>query len=42
MTPDGAATRLRAHVEMLAGTIGERHLWNYGALEQAAQYISAS
>jgi len=25
---------------MLAGTIGERHLWSYGALEQAAQYIS--
>ena len=40
MTPDAAATRLRAHVEMLAGTIGERNLWSYGALEQAAQYIS--
>jgi Zn-dependent M28 family amino/carboxypeptidase len=25
---------------MLAGTIGERNLWSYGALEQAAQYIS--
>jgi Zn-dependent M28 family amino/carboxypeptidase len=25
---------------MLAGTIGERNLWRYGALEQAAQYIS--
>ena len=36
-----AASRLRAHVEMLAGTIGERNLWRYGALEQAAQYISA-
>jgi Zn-dependent M28 family amino/carboxypeptidase len=35
-----AATRLRAHVEMLAGTIGERNLWSYGALERAAQYVS--
>jgi Zn-dependent M28 family amino/carboxypeptidase len=25
---------------MLAGTIGERNLWSYGALEQAAQYVS--
>ena len=25
---------------MLAGAIGERNLWSYGALEQAAQYIS--
>ena len=40
MTPHAAATTLRAHVEMLAGTIGERNLWSYGALEQAAQYIS--
>ena len=40
MIPHPAAPRLRAHVEMLAGTIGERHLWSYGALEQAAQYIS--
>ena len=40
MTPHPAAARLRAHVEMLAGTIGERNLWSYGALEQAAQYIS--
>jgi Zn-dependent M28 family amino/carboxypeptidase len=35
-----AAPRLRAHVEMLAGTIGERNLWSYGALERAAEYIS--
>jgi Zn-dependent M28 family amino/carboxypeptidase len=35
-----AAPRLRAHVEMLAATIGERNLWQYGALERAAQYIS--
>jgi Zn-dependent M28 family amino/carboxypeptidase len=25
---------------MLAGTIGERNLWSYGALERAAQYVS--
>lgn len=35
-----AATRLSAHVEMLAGSIGDRNLWQYGALERAAQYIS--
>ena len=40
MSPYPAVARLRAHVEMLAGTIGERNLWSYGALEQAAQYIS--
>jgi Zn-dependent M28 family amino/carboxypeptidase len=40
-TAHPAAPRLRAHVEMLAGTIGERNLWQYGALERAAQYISA-
>ena len=40
MTPDPAAPRLRAHVETLAGNIGERNLWKYGALERAAQYIS--
>jgi len=39
-SPHAAAARLRAHVEMLAGTIGERNLWQYGALERAAQYIS--
>jgi len=26
---------------MLSATIGERNLWHYGALERAAQYISA-
>ena len=35
-----AAGRLRAHVEMLAGTIGERNLWRYPALERAARYVS--
>jgi Zn-dependent M28 family amino/carboxypeptidase len=34
-----AAARLRAHVEMLAATIGERNLWQYGGLDRAAQYI---
>jgi hypothetical protein len=38
--PHPKAGRLRAHVEMLATTIGERNLWQYGALERAAQYIS--
>jgi len=37
-----AVSRLRAHVEMLAATIGERHLWEYGALERAAQYIETA
>ena len=36
-----AAPRLRAHVQMLAGTIGERNLWRYEALNRAAAYISA-
>ena len=40
VTPHPAAPRLHAHVEMLAGTIGERNLWSYGALERAAEYIS--
>jgi Zn-dependent M28 family amino/carboxypeptidase len=31
--------RLRAHVEMLAVTIGERNLWRYASLRQAADYI---
>jgi acetylornithine deacetylase/succinyl-diaminopimelate desuccinylase-like protein len=36
-----AQLRLEAHVEMLAGTIGERHLWRYAELERSASYISA-
>jgi Zn-dependent M28 family amino/carboxypeptidase len=32
---------LRGHVETLAGTIGERNLHRYAALEAAAQYISS-
>ncbi len=31
---------LRGHVETLAGTIGERNLYRYAALETAARYIS--
>ncbi len=31
--------KLRKHVEMLAGTIGERNVWAYAALNRAAQYI---
>ena len=32
---------LRGHVETLAGTIGERNLHHYAALEAAARYISS-
>ncbi len=31
--------RLERHVVVLAGEIGERHVWRLGALEAAAQYI---
>ncbi len=34
------ATRLRAHVEMLAGTIGERNWPHYDELERARAYIA--
>src|SRR5215467_12997285 len=34
--------RLRQHVRILAGDIGERHLWRPAALERAAQYIEAT
>jgi Zn-dependent M28 family amino/carboxypeptidase len=40
MGDQSAAARLRAHVEMLATTIGERNVWRYDALERAARYIS--
>jgi hypothetical protein len=33
------ATRLEAHVQMLAGRIGERNMWHPERLEQAALYI---
>lgn len=31
--------RLKQHIEMLAGEIGERNLWQYEALERSAAYI---
>lgn len=34
-----AARRLREDVRMLAGTIGERNMWNFDRLEKAAVYI---
>jgi Zn-dependent M28 family amino/carboxypeptidase len=36
-----AAARLRRHVEMLAGTIGERNIWRYAALQRAAEYVES-
>ena len=39
MTITGRA-RLMGHVEMLASTIGERNLWRYDGLRQAADYIA--
>ena len=40
-TLDAAASRLRAHVEMLAGAIGDRNVWRCEALDRAARYIAA-
>ena len=34
--------RLRGHVERLAGEIGERNLWQYPALTEAALYLEAA
>jgi Zn-dependent M28 family amino/carboxypeptidase len=34
-----ADTQLAAHVEMLAGRIGERNIWQFDRLRQAADYI---
>lgn len=34
-----AAQRLRTHVDVLATTIGERNVWRYESLQQAARYI---
>jgi hypothetical protein len=33
---------LHAHVEMLAGKIGERNVWQYDNLQRAAEYIEGS
>jgi Zn-dependent M28 family amino/carboxypeptidase len=40
MASGTAADRLRAHVGALAGTIGERNIWRYDALQEAAGYIA--
>ena len=40
-TLDTAASRLRAHVAMLADTIGDRNVWRCEALDRAARYIAA-
>jgi Zn-dependent M28 family amino/carboxypeptidase len=32
--------RLRSHVDVLATTIGERHVWRHSALMRAADYVS--
>jgi len=36
------ANRLREHVAVLAGEIGERHIWRYEALSAAAEHIRSS
>jgi Zn-dependent M28 family amino/carboxypeptidase len=40
MATHPAASFLRTHIDTLAGAIGERNLWRYGALVQAADYIA--
>ncbi len=35
----GIGDRLSGHVQVLAGSIGERNLWHYSALQAAADYI---
>ena len=39
--PHPLARHVRKHVEMLAGSIGERNLWKYEALNRSAAYIEA-
>ncbi|MEO6212551.1 MAG: M28 family peptidase, partial [Vicinamibacterales bacterium] len=34
--------RLRAHIEMLAVTIGERNVWRYASLRRAADYLTST
>jgi len=34
--------RLQAHVQTLAGDIGERNIWHPAALNDATQYISSN
>ena len=33
-------SRLRAHIDTIAGTIGERNIWRFTSLQRAADYIS--
>jgi Zn-dependent M28 family amino/carboxypeptidase len=42
MSGEGTDQRLRAHVDMLATGIGERHIWRPDALARAADYIRLS
>jgi Zn-dependent M28 family amino/carboxypeptidase len=37
--PHGTEREIRRHLDMLAGVIGERNVYRYGALEAAARYI---
>ncbi|HEY3215771.1 MAG TPA: M28 family peptidase [Candidatus Eisenbacteria bacterium] len=39
--PSALVDRLRAHVEHLAGVVGERHLFRHGTLDAARAYIEA-
>jgi Zn-dependent M28 family amino/carboxypeptidase len=41
-TGEDLCGRLRRHVELLAGEIGERNIWRPAALEAAAQFIRAT
>ena len=41
-TDAAVEARLRAGVEMLAGTIGERHIWRAQSLQPAADFIRSS
>ena len=36
------AAQLKAHVQMLAGEIGERNFWHYEELERAAKYVEGA
>ena len=38
-TEEAIRTGLRRHVHVLAGEIGERHIWNPGSLAAAADYV---
>jgi Zn-dependent M28 family amino/carboxypeptidase len=36
------SAQIRAHVEMLAGAIGERHIWRPQSLSRAAEYVTST